>query len=85
MRRRAFIAGIGSAAAWPLVARAQGLAPLVVGVIASSGAAQNVKMQRLFSGEEVAAIRQKRTQLQASYRPPGSVRQPLGRQTSCPT
>jgi hypothetical protein len=28
-------------------------------------------MQRLFSGEEVMAIRQKRAQLQASYKPPG--------------
>jgi hypothetical protein len=48
-----------------------GAAPEVVGVIASSGAAQNVKMQRLFSVEEVAAVRQKRTELHASYRPPG--------------
>jgi uncharacterized protein with GYD domain len=46
-------------------------APAVVGVVASSDAVHNVKMQRLFSGEEVAAIRQKRTQLQASYKPPG--------------
>jgi uncharacterized protein with GYD domain len=46
-------------------------APAVVGVIASSDAVHNVKMQRLFSGEEIAAIRQKRTQLQASYKPPG--------------
>jgi uncharacterized protein with GYD domain len=46
-------------------------APAVVGVVASSDAVHNVKMQRLFSGEEVAAIRQKRAQLQASYKPPG--------------
>jgi uncharacterized protein with GYD domain len=46
-------------------------APAVVGVIASSDAVHNVKMQRLFSGEEVAAVRQKRTQLQASYKSPG--------------
>jgi uncharacterized protein with GYD domain len=46
-------------------------APAVVGVVASSDAVHNVKMQRLFSGEEVAAIRQKRTQLQAHYKPPG--------------
>jgi uncharacterized protein with GYD domain len=46
-------------------------APAVVGVIASSDAVRNVKMQRLFSGEEVVAVRQKRAQLQASYRPPG--------------
>jgi uncharacterized protein with GYD domain len=47
------------------------VAPAIVGVVASSDAVQNVKMQRLFSGDEVAAVRQKRTQLQASYRPPG--------------
>ena len=46
-------------------------APAVVGVVASSDAVHNVKMQRLFSGEEVAAIRQKRAQLQASYKTPG--------------
>jgi uncharacterized protein with GYD domain len=46
-------------------------APAVVGVIASSGAVDNVKMQRLFSGEEVTAVRQKRVQLQASYAAPG--------------
>ena len=47
------------------------VAPAVAGAVASSDAVQNVKMQRLFSGDEVAAVRQKRTQLQASYRPPG--------------
>src|SRR5215207_1363394 len=46
-------------------------APAVVGVAASSDGLQNVKMQRLFSGEEVMAIRQKRAQLQASYKSPG--------------
>jgi uncharacterized protein with GYD domain len=46
-------------------------APAVVGVIASSDAVRDVKMQRLFSGEEVVAVRQKRAQLQASYKPPG--------------
>jgi hypothetical protein len=46
-------------------------APAVVGVAASSDGLQNVKMQRLFSGDEVMAIRQKRAQLQASYKPPG--------------
>jgi len=45
-------------------------APAVVGVAASSDGLQNVKMQRLFSGEEVMAIRQKRAQLQASYKSP---------------
>ena len=46
-------------------------APAVVGVLTASDALHNIKMQRLFSGEEVAAIRQKRAQLQASYRAPG--------------
>ena len=46
-------------------------APAVVGVVASSDGLHNVKAQRLFTGEEVRAVRQKRTQLQASYRGPG--------------
>jgi uncharacterized protein with GYD domain len=46
-------------------------APAVIGVVASSDALQHVKTQRLFSGDEVMAIRQKRAQLQASYKPPG--------------
>jgi hypothetical protein len=40
-------------------------------VVASSDAVQNIKLQRLFSGDEVAAIRQNRIQLQASNRAPG--------------
>ncbi len=47
------------------------VAPAVAGVVASSGALQNIKMQRLFSEDEVAAIRQKRIQLQGSYKAPG--------------
>ena len=47
------------------------VAPAVVGVAASSDSIRNVKMQRLFSGDEIAAIRQKRAQLQKSYRAPG--------------
>ncbi len=46
-------------------------APAVVGVVSSSDSLKNVEAQRLFSGEEVMAIRQKRAQLQASYKPPG--------------
>ena len=46
-------------------------APAVVGVAASSDGLHNIQTQRLFSGEEVMAIRQKRAQLQASYKPPG--------------
>src|SRR6516165_5355615 len=47
------------------------VAPAISGVAASSGAVTNVKVQHLLSGEEVRAIRQKRTELQKSYRPPG--------------
>src|SRR5262249_45509644 len=43
----------------------------IAGVAASSDGVSNVKMQRLFSGDEVRAIRQKRVELQKSYRPPG--------------
>jgi len=46
-------------------------APAVVGVGAASDGLQNVKVQRLFTGEEVMAIRQKRAQLQGSFRAPG--------------
>jgi uncharacterized protein with GYD domain len=46
-------------------------APAVVAVAASSDALHNVKMQRLFSGEEVRAVRQKRAQIQASFTQPG--------------
>jgi hypothetical protein len=45
--------------------------PALVGVIASSDALHNVEVQRLFTGDEVTAIRQKRAQLQASYSAPG--------------
>jgi uncharacterized protein with GYD domain len=48
-----------------------GSAPAIAAVVASSDAVHNIKLQRLFSGDEVAAIRQKRIQLQASYRAPG--------------
>ena len=47
------------------------VAPAVVGVAASSDGLQNVKMQRLFSGEEVSAVRQKRAQLHGSFKAPG--------------
>ena len=46
-------------------------APAISGVVASSGSVTNVKVQRLLSGDEVRAIRQKRAELQKSYRPPG--------------
>ncbi len=47
------------------------VAPALVGVLASSDGVANVKVQRLFTGEEVMAIRQKRVQLQDAYRAPG--------------
>jgi len=47
------------------------VAPAIAGVAASSDGVTNVKYQRLFSGDEVRAIRQKRVELQKSYRPPG--------------
>ena len=46
-------------------------APAVTGVVSSSDGLRNVKVQRLFSREEVVAIRQKRTEIQGSYRQPG--------------
>ena len=46
-------------------------APAVAGVVASSDGLRNVKVQRLFSREEVVAIRQKRTEIHGSYRQPG--------------
>jgi len=48
-----------------------GVAPAIAGVAASSDGVTNVKVQRLFSGDEVRGIRQKRTELQKSYSPPG--------------
>lgn len=47
------------------------VAPAVVEVGASSDGVTNVKLQRLFTGDEVRAIRQKRVELQKSYKPPG--------------
>ena len=46
-------------------------ASAVTGVAASSDGLQNVKVQRLFTRDEVVAARQKRAQIQASYTPPG--------------
>ena len=47
------------------------VAPALAGVAASSDAVTNVKLQRLFTGDEVRAIRQKRVELQKSYKAPG--------------
>lgn len=46
-------------------------APAVAGVVASSDGLQNVKVQRLFTRDEVVAVRQKRSEIQGSYRSPG--------------
>jgi hypothetical protein len=47
------------------------VAPAVAAVAASSDGVTNVRLQRLLSGDEVRAARQKRVELQNSYRPPG--------------
>jgi uncharacterized protein with GYD domain len=47
------------------------VAPAIVAVAASSDAVQNIKMQRLFTNDEMMAIRAKRVELQASYAAPG--------------
>ena len=43
----------------------------ITGVAASTDGLHNVRMQRLFSRDEVVAIRQKRAQIHASFKPPG--------------
>jgi uncharacterized protein with GYD domain len=47
------------------------MAVAIIGVAVSSGAAQNVRLTRLFAMAEVSAIRQKRVQLSGAYKPPG--------------
>src|SRR5260370_18029122 len=48
MKRRAFIAGLGAAATWPLVARAQQPAMPVVGLISSRSPADSANLVAAF-------------------------------------
>jgi uncharacterized protein with GYD domain len=43
-------------------------APALASVAAASDGLTNVKLQRLFSGDEVSAVRQKRIELQKSFK-----------------
>ena len=47
------------------------MAPAMVGVAVSSGSIQNVELTRLFTMEEIAAIRDKPRQVHSAYKPPG--------------
>ena len=48
MRRRTFIAGLGSAAAWPMVAHAQQPAMPVIGFLSSRSADDGLRITALF-------------------------------------
>ena len=48
------------------------VAPAIAAVVASSDGVHNVKAHRIYTMEEVTAIRKKRVELQTSYSPPGA-------------
>ena len=47
------------------------MVPAIIGVFASSGAAQNLHMQRLLVQDEVVAIRQNAARIANTFKPPG--------------
>ena len=48
-----------------------GVGAAIAAVVASSDGVCNVRLQRLYSTDEMMGIRKKRVELQASYSPPG--------------
>ena len=48
------------------------MAPVISGIVVSTGTLQNVKLTRLFTQEEIVQVRQKAAKLRAAYTPPGS-------------
>ena len=46
-------------------------AAAITGVGASTDGLHNVKLQRLYTRDEVVAVRQKRVQIKGSFKPPG--------------
>lgn len=47
------------------------VAPAITAAVAASDAVHNIKVQRLFTTDEMMAVRSKRIELQAAYAPPG--------------
>jgi uncharacterized protein with GYD domain len=47
-------------------------AAAITGTVASSDGVKNLKMMRLWSQDEIMAVRQKRIQIHGSYKAPGS-------------
>lgn len=44
--------------------------PAIAGVVTATGAAQNIKLTRLISAEEVVEVRKKAAQIRGAYIPP---------------